>query len=127
MKMLITKVCQGIIDTDQERRRISKAFRNDPETRQHLTLLMDAIEAGDWKKAQKTLDSKWWEGRDKKQECPRQEFIGLLNVANPKKPGHPASGFDHWSNYAHLVYVMSHNQKMGGNRYTATPVVGSGA
>lgn len=122
MKMLLTKVCQGVVDTDRERLRIKKAFRNDPETRLHLTRLMDAIEAGQWKKAQRMLDGKWWSGRDRKCECPRLEFVGMLDLANPKKPGHPASGFDNWAGYAHLVYVMSRRQEVGGNRYTVTPI-----
>lgn len=41
MKLLLTKTCQGVIDTDCERERIKKAFRNDPETRRRLTLLVE--------------------------------------------------------------------------------------
>ena len=114
MRLLITKTFQGVLDTERERQRIKKAFRRDPETRRHLTLFMDAIEDGDWKKANRMLSSKWWQGRNKKMECPRLEFVGMLDLQNPKMPGHPADGFDHWSGYQDLAYVMTHQKKVGG-------------
>lgn len=126
MKMLLTKVCLGVINTDRERLRIKKAFRNEPETRRRLTLLMDAIDAGQWKKARRMLDSKWWHGRDRKRECPRLEFVGRLDLTNPNKLGHLASGFENWVGYAHLVYVMSCRQEAGDSQYTVTPIVESG-
>ncbi len=118
MKLLVTKTCQGVVDTDKERKRIKKAFRNDPETRQQLTLLMDAIEAGEWEKADKMLEGQWWNGRDKRQECPRLEFVGMLDMANPEQPGHPAHGWDHWAGYIDLVYVMSRKRDPGETKYT---------
>ena len=59
MRMMVTKVCQGVLDTAHERQRIRKAFRDDPGTRRHLDLLMDAVEAGDWGKANRMLEGKW--------------------------------------------------------------------
>jgi hypothetical protein len=113
MRFLITKTCQGIMDTESERQRIKKAFRNDPETRRRLTLLMDAIEAMDWEKANRMLSSKWWQGRDKKYECFRLEFVGMFELQNPKMPGHPAGGFEIRSGYRDLAYVMTHQKKVG--------------
>jgi hypothetical protein len=46
-------------------------------------------------------------------ECPRAEFIGMLNLADPSRPGHPASGFDHWASYYTLVGVMSMDREAG--------------
>ena len=117
MILKVTKICQGVFSTDHERQRIRKAFRRDPETRRHLMALMDAIEAGQWKKAQRMLDGKWWSGRDKKSECPRAEFIGMLNLQNPENLGHPASGFDAWSDYATLVYTMSRKSEPGRTKF----------
>lgn len=50
MKFLVTKTCQGVMDTENERHRINEAFKNEPEIRKRLLLLMDAIEARQWKK-----------------------------------------------------------------------------
>lgn len=121
MKLLIKKVCQGVLNTGAERVRIARAFKNSPETQKRLLKLMDAIEAQDWKKAGLLLADKWWRGRDKKSECPRQEFLGMLNLADPKRPKSPAVGFDHWARYGNLIYVMASKQK-GGAEYTVTPI-----
>ena len=47
----------------------------------------------------KELESKWWAGRDKKRECPRLEFVGML---------HADGDIDHWATYYQLVWSM-HN------------------
>lgn len=65
-------------DTNMERKRIKKAFKDDPVTQKKLYELMDLVEKQDWQKAIKVLQSKWWMGRDKKYECSRYEFIGYL-------------------------------------------------
>lgn len=114
MRLVITKTCRGVIDTQYERERIKKAFRRDPETRKRLTALMDAIEALDWPKAMKLLKDKWWRGRDERMECPRVEFVGLLHVQNPVKHGHPAFGFDQWASYLDLVCIMARKRLPGG-------------
>jgi hypothetical protein len=106
------------MDTESERQRIKKAFRNDPETRRRLTLLMDAIEAMDWEKANRMLSDKWWQGRDEKCECSRLEFVGMADFRNPKMAGHSADGFDRWAEYGQLVYMMSHKQEKGGVKYS---------
>jgi hypothetical protein len=68
---------------------------------------MDAIEAREWKEARKMLDSDWWKGRDKKHECPRWEFIGLLDLKDPDRPTNlHAAGFDTWASYDSLVDAM---------------------
>jgi hypothetical protein len=113
MRLMITKTCYGMVDTAIERKRISKAFRRDPETRKRLTKLMDAIEAGEWRKAERMLTGRWWSGRDKKMECPRIEFVGMLDLQNPAVPGHPAAGFDSWANYADLVAAKMRTQTPG--------------
>lgn len=113
MKLLLTKIAQGVIDTDRERRRIEKAFKKDPETRKRLNLLMDAIEAGHWKKADKMLSSRWWQGRDSKMECPRLEFVGMLDLQNPEMLGHPADGFNCWASYRDLVWQMTGKSEPG--------------
>ena len=105
MKLKITKVCEAILDTDIERQRISKAFRDNPETQQQLTILLDAIEEMNWEKAYQLLDSKWWNGRDKKLECPRLEFIGGLKLRCPDC-SKSAIGFENWLNYLDLVSLM---------------------
>ena len=57
------------------------------------------------------IDSDWWQGHDKEHECSRLEFIGLLELADPDNPGHPAHGFDHWASWIDLVYVMSSQEE----------------
>jgi hypothetical protein len=107
----ITKTCVGTIDTSIERKRILKAFKNEPETRKELTKLMDAIESQNWKLAEKLLNSKWWQGQDEKRECSRYEFIGSLNVVDVIDHSIPASGFNIGSSYADLVFVMRNSPK----------------
>jgi len=98
MKITIEKRAQEVIDTARERARINKAFRNDPETKEKLNLLMDAVEAGKWKEAMAMLESKWWQGDDKKQECPRLEFVGML-FSSDNVPRH----FSFHSSYIDLI------------------------
>ena len=107
MMLKITKTYQGLVDTDRERRRIKKAFRNDPTTRRKLTKLMDAIESQNWKLANKLLNDKWWQGRDRKLECPRAEFIGLFDAMDVKNPKSLAVGFDPFCSYSDLVHAIS--------------------
>ncbi len=106
MKFLLTKTCQGVFDTATERKRIKEAFKKDPETREKLNELMDAIEAMDWKKAGRLLEGKWWNGRDKRLECHRGEFIGGLKLMDPKDQRNFAYGFDFSSQYSDLVLMM---------------------
>ena len=108
MRLLITKTFAGVVDTAKERARIREAFRGDPVTRKKLTELMDAVEALDWKRAERLLLSKWWQGRDRRQGCPRVEFIGLLDAqATENGPRVPAWGFDVMSSYINLVAWMN--------------------
>lgn len=99
MKITIEKTATMTIDTNSERKRISNAFRRDKITREKLYKLMDLIEACKWGKAAKELESKWWKGRDQKLECPRLEFVGLVEDINGTSPF-----FSTWSTYADLVY-----------------------
>ena len=107
MKLLVTKTCKGILDTGRERKRITGAFNDRPATMKKLLELMDAIEAGNWPLARKLLESKWWQGRDEELECPRAEFVGLLDLKEIDKPGEPAWGFDTFGSYCELVYAMT--------------------
>jgi len=107
-KMTIQKTCTAVIDIEKERKRINEAFSDRPQTRNHLNKLMDFIEAQAWDKAYKELESKWWEGRDAKLECPRLEFVGLLDFLENE-------GFDHLTGYADLVWAfarMPHRYKV---------------
>lgn len=122
MILKITKTCQGVLDTRNERIRIRYAFKRDPEVRRRLLALMDAIEAGQWKRADRMLRGKWWKGYDKKAECPRGEFVGMLNLANPDNPRFPASGFDGWAGYADLVWVMSQKREPGSSQFKVEKV-----
>ena len=121
MKFIVTKTCQGIMDTEIERQRIKKAFKDEPEIRKRLTFLMDAIEAGQWKKASRMLEGKWWGDYDDKRGCPRREFIGSPELRNPQWKGQLENGFDHWHGYASLVYRMSHQVK-GGVKYVVEKI-----
>ena len=121
MKFLLSKSCQGVFDTATERQRIKEAFKNDKETRKRLLALIDAVEAGQWGKAAKMLAGKWWQGRDKKEECHRLEFCGMLNLMVPGQ-SKLANGFDHWADYADLIYVMAKNRKPEDTQYTVTKV-----
>lgn len=106
MKFLITKTCIGVLDTDRERKRIASAFVDQPEVQKKLTELMDAVEALDWKLAEELLESKWWQGSDPEQECPRVKFIGMIKMKDPVS-GEPATGFDIWTTYDQLIWVLS--------------------
>ena len=63
-----------------------------------------AIEAGEWKKAKKMLDGKWWSGYDNNAGCPREEFIGALWRDPFMVP--PLFSMD--MSYADLVYALSY-------------------
>ena len=102
MKMTIEKTAQLTIDTQAERERIKKCFRNDKETRDHLNAFMDLVEACKWEEALKELDGDWWQGRDGRQECPRLEFIGMVC----KRDKSPSAFFDPWMTYIDLVVNM---------------------
>jgi len=106
VKLHVVKTSEGIIDTEKERSRIEKAFEDDPEIKGKLNELMDAVEAMDWKLAKELLANKWWNGRDKQQECHRREFIGMIKIKDPVS-GEPAFGFDIWSNYDELIWAMT--------------------
>jgi hypothetical protein len=121
MKFLLSKTCQGVFDTSRERQRINKAFKRDPEIKKHLLELMDAVEAGQWKKAAEMLDGEWWSGRDKKRECPRLEFCGMLHLMVPSQ-SKLTNGFDHWADYPDLILAMVQDRKLEGIEYTVTKV-----
>ena len=84
MKLKITQIKEAIIDTTDERKRIKKVFKDkqDKTTREKLYKLMDLIEKGEWEKALKEVDGKWWSGYDRNVHCPRLEFIGFINDKN---------------------------------------------
>lgn len=83
MKITIEKTAQATIDTSQERKRINKCFKKDEITRQKLHQLIDLVENEEWEKAVTELEGEWWQGRDEEYECPRLEFIGMLEVRSP--------------------------------------------
>ena len=95
MKITFEKRDVFVVDTAKERRRIAKAFARDAETRKRLTRLMDCIEYDMWEEAVTELESDWWQGYDERQECPRCEFVGMLDI--------PGSS---WATYMDLVYAM---------------------
>jgi len=97
MKMTIQKTSEFTIDTAKERKRINNAFVDRPLTQKKLLKLMDLVEQEKWKHALKELESKWWLGRDKDQECPRLEFVGLLK----------SEGTNHWDSYIDLILRMN--------------------
>jgi len=99
MQLVIQKSFEFVVNTASERARIKKAFKNDKVTRSKLTLLMVLIETGCWQSAKEELEGKWWNGRDKRLECPRLEFIGLVNCNHPH--------IDPWISYRELVYAMA--------------------
>lgn len=96
MKMVIQKTELFEIDTSGERKRIDEAFNDRPATQKKLHKLMDLVEQQEWAAAEAELESKWWCGRDAKCECPRLEFVGMLN-----------SRLDSWDTYADLVWKMT--------------------
>lgn len=97
------------VDTGKERNRISKAFKEDKETRDKLNEFMNLVEAQEWKKAYDELEGEWWQGDDKEDECPRLEFIGFLHV-----DGKP------WVSYIDLVYAMNAGEE---NTYSSIRVL----
>lgn len=99
MNITIEKTAQLVIDTSIERKRITKAFRNDPVTQKNLNKFMDLVEACEWEKAGKELESKWWNGYDDKAGCPRFEFIGLIE--------NRSRFFSNNASYIDLVYEMN--------------------
>jgi len=103
MKIQIQKTVQTIIDTGFERKRIKKAFAKDKVTQKKLNKLMDLVEAQDWNKALKELQSKWWQGRDKECECPRYEFLGMLD------PDRNGGVFNSWASYGDLILAFADN------------------
>ena len=64
---------------------------------------MDAIDANNWKLADKMLEGKWWQGYDDKIGCPRLEFVGHLF----RDPIGIPEGFSRNSSYADLVNWMA--------------------
>ena len=97
--MKIEKICSGVIDTSAERERILTCWSPKSAERKHLLKLMDHIEAQDWDAADAELEGKWWRNRDRRRECPRVEFVGMLNMQD-------SFGFDVWSSYADLVWAF---------------------
>ena len=104
MKLVIQKSFEFVVNTAYERARIEKAFKKDNVTRGKLTLLMDLIEAGFWQGAKAELEGEWWNGRDKRLECPRLEFIGLVKCNHPH--------IDRWMSYRELVYAIDDSPDM---------------
>ena len=98
MKMIIQKTSEFTIDTAKERRRINEAFKDRKEIRDKLLQLMDLVEAEKWEEAERTLNDEWWDGRDEDQECPRLEFVGLLDAKG--------FGVNNWDSYANLIWRM---------------------
>ena len=121
MMFHIQKSYDGVFDTDLERQRIEAAFSKNPFVKKRLNELMDLIEAQDWRSAEKLLDSRWWNGHDEHKECPRVEFIGSMDIRDPKNHERLADGFDHChTSYEDLVYMMIHRP----NNYKLTKVEG---
>jgi len=106
VKFLVTKTCLGVFDTKPERQRIRFAFQRNKEIRQRLLSMMDAIEAGHWGKAKRMIDGKWWQGFDEESGSRRLDFIGMLELKDPKEPCYSASGFDGWATYKNLICRM---------------------
>jgi len=100
MKITIEKTARLTFDTALERKRIDKAFKKhkDKMVKQKLHELMDLIEMSKWEEALKELQSKWWQGYDEEDECPRFEYIGLIK--------HDSPFFNNWFSYMDLVIAM---------------------
>ena len=110
MKLKITKVCEGIFDTDIERERIAKAFKKYPKIREQLTKLVDAIEERNWDNAYQLVTNEWWQGYDDDYECSRLEFIGFLRLKDPDIPEQVPLGFEYGMTYLDLImYMNSHD------------------
>jgi hypothetical protein len=97
MKITIEKAFTFTVDTSKERKRIKSCWAKSSTTRKKLLKLMDLVEAEKWQEAEDELDGKWWSGRDAKQECPRLEFVGMLDC------GIDSCG---WDTYANLIWRM---------------------
>ncbi len=108
MKFVVTKTCQGVVDTDVERRRIMTAFRHDPQIRKRLLKLLaavEAVEAQDWQGAWRQLQSPWWDRDDPREGVPRREFLGFLGAHEVGHPDRSARGLDD-TTYATLITHM---------------------
>lgn len=97
MKMSIEKAFTFTFDTDLERKRINEGFNNNKTAQKKLHKLMDLVEQGAWGAAYAELESKWWCGRDREYECPRIEFVGMLDAVGSD---------DAWITYADLIWRM---------------------
>jgi hypothetical protein len=97
MKMTIQKCFTVTIDTSKERKRIERCFNVKGRRRIYMKLmyLMDLIESEKWKEAERELASDWWQGRDRKDECPRLEYIGMYRTESD------------WDNYISLIIRMA--------------------
>jgi hypothetical protein len=104
MKITMEKTIQFTFDTSKERKRIEKCFnvKGSKTVYKKLMKLMDLIEAEEWEKANNELESDWWRGRDKEQECSRLEFVGLLE----------GEGIADWTSYANLVWRLANFPEM---------------
>ena len=100
MKMTIEKAFTFTVDTAKERKRIKGGFTHNKAAQKKLLKLMDLVEAEKWEAAYEFLESKWWQGRDKEYECPRLEFLGMLDSAGLD---------DAWATYGDLIWRMSHH------------------
>ena len=121
MKFLVKKVCNGILDTNKERKRINTAFDDEPETKKHLLKLIETVEKMEWDKAREMIESKWWMGIDKKRECSRLEFIGALRLTDPDNPKHESIWFERMFDYMDLIHMMS-VKEIGGKVYFVEPI-----
>jgi len=97
MKITIQKSSTFTIDTAKERKRINKYFKDKKMMQKKLLKLMDLVEAEKWVEAGKELDGKYWSGIDKEQECPRLEFIGILDASGDIDP---------WATYINVIFNM---------------------
>jgi len=97
MKMTIEKAFTFTIDTGKERKRIEECFKDRKMMKKKLLKLMDLVEAEKWEAAYKELEGKYWNGYDAEQECPRVEFIGMLDADGLDDP---------WDTYTSLIWRM---------------------
>lgn len=104
MKLVIEKTATLLVDTSIERKRINKAFKQDPTIQKKLNKLLDMVENQQWKLAAKEVDSKWWRSYDNKHGCHRLEFIGLINTRSNVF-------FANGLNYMDLIYSFTNYPK----------------
>ena len=104
--MRIRKCAEVEIDLEAEKKRIKSAFTREPEIKKKLLKLIDLVEQEKWKEAEKFLDQKWWKSKDKKRECSRYEFIGLVPYAEDTRY------FDPWASIDGLVYNMANHPEV---------------